>query len=199
MCLHAFANVCVLSELCISGYQVEATVCGLCASTAWQMLAAVEEPLVLETLGSRYGSGLLPLLSSPKPVDLVLLMAGTNDLAKSSAQEIFSSLRGLHSVCHRAGVPTVALGIPDAGCRSMARLGPEVVAKKRAVNASLAAWIREESESATGLLKPELFVSTVALLPYGPKSRSEGISAPFISFFPRRTLQLHINTHHSTT
>ena len=25
MCLHAFANVCVLSELCISGYQVEAT------------------------------------------------------------------------------------------------------------------------------------------------------------------------------
>ncbi|CAE7716813.1 PGA [Symbiodinium sp. CCMP2592] len=164
--------------LCLEsmGYQVEATVCGLCASTAWQMLAAVEEPLVLETLGSRWGSGLLPLLSSPKPVDLVLLMAGTNDLAKSSAQEIFSSLRGLHSVCHRAGVPTVALGIPDAGGRSMARLGPEVVAKKQAVNASLAAWIREDrEESATGLLKPELFVSTVALLPYGPKSRSEGL------------------------
>ncbi|CAE7932643.1 PAG2, partial [Symbiodinium sp. KB8] len=162
--------------LCLSlqsmGYQVEATVCGLCASTAWQMLAAVEEPLVLETLGSRWGSGLLPLLSSPKPVDLVLLMAGTNDLAKSSAQEIFSSLRGLHSVCHRAGVPSVALGIPDAGGRSMARLGPEVVVKKRAVNASLAAWIRE---SATGLVKPELFVSTVALLPYGPKSLSEGL------------------------
>ena len=141
------------------------------------MLAAAEEPLVLETLGSRWGSGLLPLLSSPKPVDLVLLMAGTNDLAKSSAQEIFSSLRGLHSVCHRAGVPSVALGIPDAGGRSMARLGREVVVKKRAVNASLAAWIRE---SATGLVKPELFVSTVALLPYGPKSRSEGIWAPFI-------------------
>ena len=160
-----------------SGYQVHATICGLCASTAHQMLAAVEEPLVLDTLGSRWGSGLLPLLhSSGTTVDLVLLMVGTNDLAQPTpSDEIFAAVRGLHAVCHSAGVRTVALGIPDAGGRGVARLGRGLVARKQAVNESLAHWAR----NGVGLSGPELFINTVGLMPFGPKSRQAGVWASF--------------------
>ncbi|CAE7223783.1 PAG2, partial [Symbiodinium pilosum] len=159
------------------GYQVHATICGLCASTAHQMLAAVEEPLVLDTLGSRWGSGLLPLLhSSGTTVDLVLLMVGTNDLAQPTpSDEIFAAVRGLHAVCHSAGVRTVALGIPDAGGRGVARLGRGLVARKQAVNESLAHWAR----NGVGLSGPELFINTVGLMPFGPKSRQAGVWASF--------------------
>ena len=145
------------------GCHVEAEICGLCALTARQMFLAADEESVSD-LWRRSGKGLLRLL---KNADLVLLMAGTNDLASSMASEIIESLRGLHSACHRRGVPTVALGIPDSGGRQLKRF-PFLGATRREVNASLAAWVKADEK------KPEAFVNTMALLPYGPKSREAG-------------------------
>ena len=147
--------------------------------------------MVLETLGSRWGSGLLPLLHSKDKVDLVLLMAGTNDLGTTAPpEEIAAAIRGLHGICHQAGVRTVALGIPDAGGWNVARI-PALAARKRAVNASLAAWTKvaegctESCESSDAWTKPELFINTVALMPYGPRSRGAGDWASIIWVSPK--------------
>ena len=96
------------------GCHVEGTLCGLCAATARQMLEIKEETVVLDSLQSRWGSGISCLATK---ADLVLIMAGTNDLPFAEGKQIFESIQGLHTACHRLGIPTIALGIPDSGGR----------------------------------------------------------------------------------
>ncbi|CAJ1350775.1 unnamed protein product [Effrenium voratum] len=149
--------------------EVETTACGLCASTALQMLAVLEEPYVVDALGGSWGSGLVHLA---KEASLAIIMAGTNDLASPApAGDISKAIQGMHVACHRIGVPTVALGVPDAGGRFIRRLGEALPTKRRAVNAALAVWAREGFEDGT---RPELFINTSALLPHGPRSRRAG-------------------------
>ncbi|CAJ1405336.1 unnamed protein product [Effrenium voratum] len=149
--------------------EVETTACGLCASTALQMLAVLEEPYVVDALGGSWGSGLVHLA---KEASLAIIMAGTNDLASPApAGDVSKAIQGMHVACHRVGVPTVALGVPDAGGRFIRRLGQALPTKRRAVNAALAVWAREGFEDGT---RPELFINTSALLPHGPRSRRAG-------------------------
>merc|ERR1740139_848793 len=59
--------------------------------------------------------GLERTLCEDGPFDLVLLMAGTNDLgAGRTPDQIVENLQCLHAVCHSYGVPTVALAPPPA-------------------------------------------------------------------------------------
>eukprot|EP00760_Papus_ankaliazontas_P002227 PhM_4_TR10896/c0_g1_i1/m.19515 len=50
-----------------------------------------------------------------KHYDLVVIMAGTNDLADTAdADRVFTALAALHGMAHKAGVKTVALPIPQS-------------------------------------------------------------------------------------
>jgi len=52
------------------------------------------------------------------PFDLVVIMAGTNDMScQHEPARILRSLELLHSACHARGVPTVALAPPPAPSR----------------------------------------------------------------------------------
>lgn len=145
---------------------VEGIVCGLCAASAHQMLQISQEPFVLDSLQSRWGSGIAHLAKDEK-ADLIIIMAGTNDLPIADGQQIFESLRGLHTVCHRLGIPTVALGIPDSGGRTVKRLG--VCEARRYVNSMLSSWVKDADKDHP--VAPETFVNSMALMPFGPQSR----------------------------
>ena len=56
------------------------------------------------------------LLNKHKPLDLVIILGGTNDLHKHDCDNInlFGSIKGMHVMCHRAGIKTVAITIPDS-------------------------------------------------------------------------------------
>eukprot|EP00435_Cladocopium_sp_Y103_P000251 s2146_g1.t1 len=183
-------------SLTAGGCHVEGTLCGLCAATARQMLEISDEAIVLDSLQSRWGSGIACLAgkdSKEKKADLVIIMAGTNDLPFADGKQIFESIHGLHTACHRLGIPTIAIGIPDSGGRSVKRYGrygmlPE---NRRKVNSLLSAWVKESHQirsMSSGIdlgflggestrpspMGPETFVNSAALMPFGPRSRSEG-------------------------
>ena len=49
------------------------------------------------------------------PVELCILMSGTNDLAlRATADSIVSSLETLHELCHERGIPSIAIAIPPS-------------------------------------------------------------------------------------
>jgi lysophospholipase L1-like esterase len=78
------------------------------------------------------------------PLSLVLLLAGTNDLAyETSADKIFQSVANLHRICHDKGVPhTIALGIPPSGYQSQV---PSVGDIAQSVNESLESYCLENA------------------------------------------------------
>eukprot|EP00434_Breviolum_minutum_P038650 symbB.v1.2.034292.t2/scaffold4401.1/size40130/2 len=122
--------------LTATGCYIEGTVCGLCAASAYEMLEIAQEPFVLDSLQSRWGSGIAHLASQ---ADLVVIMAGTNDLAFADGKHIFKSFTWL------------AHGLPSlrrSHCTNTAVEGTN--------------------------LTPELFVNSVALMPFGPQSRNAG-------------------------
>ena len=57
------------------------------------------------------------LLDKYKLVDLVIILAGTNDLFRADCDEskLFENIKSMHVECHRAGAKTVAITIPDSG------------------------------------------------------------------------------------
>lgn len=107
------------NRLGFSGIASEITVCGLSGRRADEMVAAASSALV-DNLGFS-GKGLVRTLREDGPFDLVLVMAGTNDMGGgSSPGSIIESLQCLHCACHELGVPTVALAPPPAPGRGMA-------------------------------------------------------------------------------
>mmetsp|Transcript_127015 Transcript_127015/g.247493 ORF Transcript_127015/g.247493 Transcript_127015/m.247493 type:complete len:496 (-) Transcript_127015:233-1720(-) len=123
---------------------VEVAVCGHSGSTAAEMVANLDSTSV-EDIGGMVGKGLRRILQDAAPSrrpDLVLLMAGTNDLGKlKSHTAIFDDLRSLHAVCHVLGVRSVALAPPPAPFA--ARGHPWEVERQRLV-ARLAGWAQSE-------------------------------------------------------
>jgi lysophospholipase L1-like esterase len=52
----------------------------------------------------------------PPPLDLILILAGTNDLAyEDDSSIIVSNIQGIHKIAHSYGCKTIALGIPPSG------------------------------------------------------------------------------------
>merc|ERR1719336_845399 len=99
--MHSYV-VGLAEALTAAGCPTEVVVCGLCAATTTNMWVGVEAPLgSVRDIQSRAGAGLATLVAPPQVPDLVLLMAGTNDLADPSAraQQIFGRLRSLHEAC----------------------------------------------------------------------------------------------------
>jgi lysophospholipase L1-like esterase len=108
-----------------SGCDVSVLVNGLSGLTAREMVAKAKHPAVPDCTG-KVGKGLEVLLNQ-KP-DLVIIMAGTNDLGMGvSPQAILADVARLHKACHARGIPTVALA-PSTVAQGPSTLGRQQLA-----------------------------------------------------------------------
>jgi len=96
----------------MGGVASEVGVCGLVGHTAETMVAELHSATAKD-IASRPGKGLVRILEEDKPIDLVLLMVGTNDLGKGNhPQDIADDICALHNACHTRGVPTISISPP---------------------------------------------------------------------------------------
>mmetsp|Transcript_102439 Transcript_102439/g.159827 ORF Transcript_102439/g.159827 Transcript_102439/m.159827 type:complete len:601 (+) Transcript_102439:12-1814(+) len=94
------------------GAACDVGVCGLNGFTAKQLRAGLGERHLADTHG-RGGKGLARILDEDGPIDLVIIMIGTNDLARGMhPMTIVNDVLQLHDACHERGVPTLALAPP---------------------------------------------------------------------------------------
>lgn len=103
-----------LSEaLAAAGTPCEVTVCGLCGLTSEEMDVGMQSEMLKPPIGPS-GKGLIHLLDVDGPFDLVIIMAGTNDLGSFKNNNATQAhVARLHDACHKRGVPTVNLGPPQ--------------------------------------------------------------------------------------
>jgi lysophospholipase L1-like esterase len=81
----------------------------------------------------------------PPPFDVVIILAGTNDMAhEPDAQVIFDSIRGIHEMVLAKGCPTIALGIPPSGWQAQSEAAHLLAAS---VNEKLASWASSTTSS----------------------------------------------------
>jgi lysophospholipase L1-like esterase len=80
------------------------------------------------------------------PLKLVILLAGTNDLAYTdNSTDITNNILALHEICHEEGVKhTLAIGIPSSGYQSMNEAAASLA---RTVNNELKEYCRSESRA----------------------------------------------------
>jgi len=96
----------------MGGAACEVGVCGLVGHTARSMINELSSSFCRDITG-RPGKGLSRILDEETPIDLVLLMVGTNDLGQGFVpQEIADDICKLHSMCHARGVPTISISPP---------------------------------------------------------------------------------------
>ena len=93
---------------------VDVSVCGLNGLTAVQLSEDVDARLIVD-VACRRGQKLGLVLEERRPFDLMLIMAGTNDLAMGVAPGVaLHRIQALHAVCQMGGVRTVALRVPQS-------------------------------------------------------------------------------------
>jgi len=97
-----------------AGVASEVWSCGLCGFTAHEMVAEINDRETHADAVWQVGTGLAWLLDNTDPLpDLVLIMAGTNDLRKGiDAHRTLLAVKELHLACHARGVATIALAAP---------------------------------------------------------------------------------------
>lgn len=109
-------------KLADSGMACKVSFCGFSGRTAEDMVQTAAGSLSC-VVGLR-GKGLIRTLEEDGPFDLVLIMAGTNDLGFGATHErLLGWLRRLHRICHERGTPTVCLAPPPAPCAGKPREG----------------------------------------------------------------------------
>jgi len=98
-----------------AGMPVEVSVCGHSGHTAQEMVADMDSTSV-EDVGGLLSKGLRRALAEqPQCPDLVVIMAGTNDIGGgASPSSTLEYICKLHGVCHSLGIPTLALTPPSA-------------------------------------------------------------------------------------
>lgn len=97
------------------GTPCDVSVCGHSGKTASEMVASMDSGLS-DMLGN-WGKGLRRILREDGPFDLVLIMAGTNDIGYDHRPEaITGDVLRLHAACHELGVKTCLLPPPSAPC-----------------------------------------------------------------------------------
>lgn len=101
-----------LAEGLMPEVAAEVFVNGLSGKTAQEMASNLDGSSIRDMAG-RQGQGLRSILQEFQPIDLVLIMAGTNDLRSgSNGATIAANIQALHEACHKKGVRTVALSTP---------------------------------------------------------------------------------------
>merc|ERR1712083_23405 len=111
--------------------------------------------------------GLKHLLDLFPRFDLVLIMAGTNDLAKFEGRPefIIENIKRLHKICDDVGIPSIALSIPDNSFASKAagsRCDEEYHMEWKSINDELKRW----ASSADGNSVNRIFVNVADIVPW---------------------------------
>jgi lysophospholipase L1-like esterase len=163
------------STLAATGISVEIVGCGLCGLTAIEMARGLDTQL--RDNFDRVGPGLRKLLAEERPFDLVLIMAGTNDLGvpQSSCEEIVEAIASMHRACWAAGTPTLALSVPESLVTGTAQY-PECNQKWYAVNNCLADWVCA-AQGENPCNRP-FFVNTADLVAFNPDACAQGLWDP---------------------
>ena len=95
----------LVKELDTSGVPCEIVVSGHSGKTAEEMVAALDSS-IRDVVGFE-GRGLTRILDEDVASDLVIIMAGTNDMGMGAAPDtIVKHIAQLHAACHSRGVPT---------------------------------------------------------------------------------------------
>jgi len=116
------------SELAAAGTPCEVAVCGLCSFTTQDMLNERASTSVATPIGPS-GRGLECMLKEDGPVDLVIIMTGTNDMGvQTSNSTIVQHVAQLHAICHDLGIPTVALAPTQVSSSSYRRIRERLAA-----------------------------------------------------------------------
>lgn len=174
-CYEPFANS-MVSTLAGEGISAEAIVCGLCGLTAVEMAHELDSPKVEDRCG-RVGQGLGSLLKEQGPFDLVIVMAGTNDLAvpDSSAEQVLDSLKRMHAACWERKIPTIALSVPESAVTGTTQY-PEAAERWSAINKAIAAWA-QAMEGDLSLTSP-FFADSTRLISFDFAAMARGLWEP---------------------
>jgi lysophospholipase L1-like esterase len=165
------------STLAAAGMSVEIVGCGLNGLTAVEMVRGLDAQQLRDTFG-RVGVGLRRLLADERPFDLVLIMAGTNDLGvpQTSAKEVLACLESMHRACWDVGTPSLALSIPESLVTGNPMQYAEAAQKWHAINKGLVAWGQvAQGENPCG--RP-FFVNTAELVAFDMAARYQGLWDP---------------------
>jgi lysophospholipase L1-like esterase len=164
------------STLAAAGVSVEVVGCGLCGLTAVEMARGLDAQQLRDNFG-RVGPGLGRLLAEQGPFDLVLVMAGTNDLGvpQTSAEEVLASLQCMHKACWAVGAPSLALSVPESSVTGTAQY-PVAAAKWHAINNALAAW-GQRAQGENPCNSP-FFVNTAELVSFNRAACMRGLWDP---------------------
>jgi len=131
------------------GIASNVNICGLVGKTADHLVEGLQLPVLRDQL-EHEGLGLARMIYECRP-DLVVLMAGTNDLSRGhSPERTFGSVQKLHAACNAHRIPTVAL-IPPVKMR-----GPTRIMQQR-LAALLIEWANKSS-SVVGIFDVEKMV-----------------------------------------
>eukprot|EP00547_Thalassionema_nitzschioides_P000453 CAMPEP_0194204968 /NCGR_PEP_ID=MMETSP0156-20130528/4349_1 /TAXON_ID=33649 /ORGANISM="Thalassionema nitzschioides, Strain L26-B" /LENGTH=207 /DNA_ID=CAMNT_0038931115 /DNA_START=165 /DNA_END=788 /DNA_ORIENTATION=- len=78
-------------------------------------------------------------------LDLVIILAGTNDLAYGTdCQIILNSITGMHDIVHAKGGKTIALSIPPSGWQAKSNSARSLA---NSVNDKLESWAKENDKT----------------------------------------------------
>jgi len=130
-----------------AGKPCEVSVCGLSGRTAEEMIAEKDSAVFTDSAEvGHVGKGLMRILNEEGPFDVVVILAGTNDLqfaghsmgAGLTANHILARVKQLHSMCHQLGFSTIALTPPCQMC------GPQRVMQQQ-LAPLLRDWVQTES------------------------------------------------------
>lgn len=67
----------------------------------------------IEDATHRFGPGVEWILENEEPFDVVIIMAGTNDIGDEPPELIFGNIKLLHTACHERSIRTVVLSVPQ--------------------------------------------------------------------------------------
>ena len=98
--------------------------------TSSQLLNIAPLPSLLDDVNSKIGK-----------IDVVIILAGSNDLAYGTdSQEIFDTIAGIHEIAHSKGCKTIALSIPPSSWQKQSDTARSLAIS---VNSKLELWSRE--------------------------------------------------------
>jgi lysophospholipase L1-like esterase len=159
-----------------AGNCVEIIGCGLSGLTAVKLARGLDSPTLEDKFG-RVGPGLRRFLTEQGPFDLVIIMAGTNDLevAHYPPDKVFEKVKLLHQACWAAKIPTVALSIPESSVLTPMKY-PEAAKKWHAINFLIAAWAKGKQGDLS--LTSPFFVNAARLISFDHAAQARGLWNP---------------------
>jgi len=139
---------------------VDIFVCGLSGFTAGQMVNSMDQDNLRDNAG-RTGKGLRRILREEGPVDLAIVMAGTNDCGSQQHPDaVVSAVKQLHVACHEAGTKSILLTVPES--RQMCEIWT-ARDRRHEVNSALKQWAKRQPNV-------QAVVETGQLLPWSASS-----------------------------